>query len=220
MVRVTRRENLKGAIELTVRNLPAGVTAAAAVLPPDDDKAILTLTANRAVTLDSRVVYVEGRYRDGEKAIVRRATPLEIYRVNNNEKRQERLAQVVGITTDPVPFTLETTSIVTMIPGQETKITVKINRQPDFKGEVVLAFAAFPPGCTGQNQVRVPGNQSEATISLRASNDAAFLIRPRPAPDLPPMQTVIVGAVGGNIENANVCTLPIKVVPSPTVANQ
>jgi hypothetical protein len=203
VVRVTRRENLKSPITLTLQNLPPGVTASSAVVPPDDEKAIIAVTAAADATIQGAVIAVEGRADGTDGApLMRRARPLEVYNVNNNARTMGRSSQVVAVANTPPAFTLalkDTGETLTMTPNQETQLTVIVNRLDGFKGEITLGIQGLPPGITAPNFVRVQGNQSVATITLRANGEARILDpTKRPMPNLPPVRIVVAGYLGGN----------------------
>lgn len=226
-VRATRRDNLKGPIWLTVQGLPTGVTASTAVLPPDDDKTLITLTAAPDAAPGGRPIVIEGRVEESGTAavagaspvsLVRRARPLEVYLVNNNARMMNRSSQVVAVGSEPPPFTLLLQNggdSIALKPNEETKVNIVINRQGGFKGEITLSVLGLPPGINAQNFVRVPGDQNSATFTLRANGDARILDpAKRPMPGLPPVRVVIAGYLGGRDNDAvpSACTSAIALV--------
>jgi hypothetical protein len=213
LVRVARRENLKGPIALSLTGLPDGVTATETVIPPDDDKAVIVLTAGPGVSSVSRTVSVIGRATgENGQAIVRKARPLEYYRINNQPRFLPRASQVVAVSNEPAPFRVEVvedSDQIAIAPGQETRVKVRVVRSEGFNGDVALTFYGLPPNLNTQNIVVVPRNQTEATLSLRA-NGQVFSQRPA---DAPPFKVVIVGMYNGGDLSPVTCTRPLTIVP-------
>jgi hypothetical protein len=211
LVRATRRENLKGPIEVSLSGLPEGVSATPAVIPPDDDKTVVVLTAGPGVTGISHTISVIGKATgENGQTLVRKARPLEYYRINNQARFLARSSQVVAVSTEPAPFRVEIQGdmdrlVVTQ--GQETRIPVRIVRSANFNGDVALSFYGLPPGVTSQNIVVVPRNQTEATLILRANGPSLS----QRAADLPPLQVVIVGMYNGGDLAPVTCTRPLIV---------
>jgi hypothetical protein len=94
LVRATDRRGLKGPITVTLKDAPAGVLVSPGVIPPDDDKTVLVLTATdaaspNAASFDGRAAWVEGVAEStGGAPITRRARPLEEFRINNQRRTQ------------------------------------------------------------------------------------------------------------------------------------
>lgn len=214
LVRVTRRENLIGPIALTIAGLPPGVTVSRAIIPPDDDKAVLVFSAVGGAALVNREITILGMAPGSDgKTTARRARPLEIVRYNGQQRLTPRNSQIVATTSDPPPFTLELVggSSLQMKPNQEVKVTVRVNRQPGFNGDVVLGFLGVPPGLGGANFINVQKGKTEATFTFRADGNAPFL-KPRPFPNLAPMELVIVGFQSGGDNLPLNCTAPLPLI--------
>ncbi|MDX1932530.1 MAG: pre-peptidase C-terminal domain-containing protein [Capsulimonadales bacterium] len=221
LVRVTRRENLRGPIKVRFSGLPPGVTQTDAVLPPDDDKVMIVLTAPPGTAAVSQVVALDAET-PGENnvPVVRRVRPLEEYKFNNQPRTIQRSSQIVSVGSDPVPFTLSwkdnQDSVSPVIDAKEpTKITVRVQRRPDFKAGIVVYFPAMPPGVYLENSVYIPPEKDEGELSIRANGGAQFLVAKRPMPDLPPMSMTAVGIVAGGDGSYVTCTLPLRVVGKP-----
>jgi hypothetical protein len=60
LVRATRREALQGPITLKLRGLPSGVKAEVGVIPPDDDKALILISADDQAALGGGTITIEG----------------------------------------------------------------------------------------------------------------------------------------------------------------
>jgi hypothetical protein len=218
LIRATRRENLRGPISVKITNLPPGVTQTDAVIPPDDDKVMIVLTAAPGTAVDNHVVSVEGvTPADNNVAVTHRARPMEEYKYNNQPRLLARSSQVVSVTTDPPPFTLswkDNVDHINILPDQKepTKITVKVTRQAGWKGGIVVYFPAMPPGCYLETGVYIPPDKDEGELSIRANGGAQFLVRARPMPNLPPMDMTAVGVISGGDGSYAACTPPLKVL--------
>jgi len=215
LVRATRRENLTGPITLSIPNLPPGVVVSNAVIAPEDDKAILVLSAGERVTLNPHVTPIVGTApgEKGQKA-ERHARPLEDIRINGQQRFLQRSSQIVSTTTDPtnVVLRIKGDNRLPLAVGQETKITVQIDRKNNFKGNVVLGILGLPPGVGIERFVNVPGEQGEQELVFRADGNARFL-KERPFENLPPMEVVIIAWEQGRDTEPAACTVPLIIVP-------
>ena len=73
-----RRENIAGAIAVTVEGLPPGVTALPCILPPDADRVTLVLRADANAVVGANPVVIIGMYSDESgKKVTSRAAPLD-----------------------------------------------------------------------------------------------------------------------------------------------
>ena len=209
VVRATNRRGLRGPITLALRNLPEGISAAPTVIPPDDDKAVVVLSASPGTAAEVRVAAVEGQAAgESGQSIVRQARPLEIYLYQNQRRTQPRSSLVVALAAAPPDFTLTVDKdTFSLSQGGSVRLPVKVHRREGFKGNVVLSVPSLPPGIEAQNAVNVPPGQTEATITLRATAAARFL-QERPLPDLPPMRIVVSGTGGDN----TVASAPVALV--------
>ncbi len=221
LVRVTRRENLRGPITVKINNLPPGVTQTEATIPPDDDKVMMVLTAAPGTASASQVVTMDATTpAENGVTVLRRARPMEEYKFNNQPRLLARSSQVVSVATESPPFTLawkDNADHINILPDQKdsTKIIIQVKRQEGWKGGVVVYFPAMPPGCYLENWVYIPPEKDEGELSIRANGGAQFLVKPRPMPDLPAMNMTAVGIIAGGDGAYATCTPPLKVVGKP-----
>ncbi|GAB4458719.1 MAG: hypothetical protein OHK0029_20280 [Armatimonadaceae bacterium] len=214
-VRVTRRENLTGPITLTVQNLPPGVQVTPMVLAPDEDNAVLVLSAPAGATLENRVVQVVGTApgANGQKA-ERRARPLEDVRINNQQRFQERSSQIVATTGSPSVVRLEPVGVsnLALKVNEETRMTVRVHRQAGFEGNVVVGAVGLPRGIRLDRFIQIGKDKNEVELTFRADGNARFL-KERPLPDLPPLTIVLVALEPGRDGEPLGCTLPLPIAP-------
>jgi hypothetical protein len=126
--------------------------------------------------------------------------PQEIYRaLNNNTRTVERDAAYIGVTAEQTPFSLllEDSNPVIVKPNGEAEVRVKVLRNANYGGGVLVQFQGLPPGIEPIPFVQfVPPGQTTASFKLRANGGAGFLTK-RPDAELPPFQFVFVGHTGG-----------------------
>ncbi len=215
----TRRENIAGAITVTARDLPIGVTALPCVIPPDSDRATLVLQASRYAAMGASPVGIEGTYAPtGGTSVTRRAAPLEIYHFTNTGDRQIRrgLQAVAVASSEPSPAVSVAVegaeNGVALAIDKETEIKVKITRREGFKGDLFVVPLNFPPGVSLRGNTYVAGDKSEVSLSLYADGNARFLKGERPAKNLPPMTIVFAIRPNGAEERDYIaCTAPIPI---------
>jgi len=207
VVRAVRRENISGPIRVTIADAPKWLKVEPGIIPPDDDKAVVLITVADDAPVGGATLRIEGTAEVPDRIdpkvkvpLVRVARPIELYRGNNlNVRQQERLSSYVGVTRDRPPFALvlDDPQPVVIKPGGEAKVAVQVHRAPGFNGPVVVQFQGLPPGIVPQPfQVQVDANTREAVFTLRANGGARFLTE-RPDKKLPAMRFCFVGTTGG-----------------------
>jgi hypothetical protein len=152
-----RRDGFDGEIEITVDNLPPGVTAAPVVIGPGLTSATLVLKAvdNAAPGMSS--VNIQGKARIGRDEIVRRARygamiwAIQLTGVTCHRSRLTDRLYVSVMASEPAPFALHVDSALRMqAPLTGTvKFPVKVVRRGSFKGAVELFVYGLPPTTFG-----------------------------------------------------------------------
>lgn len=126
-VTLTRVGGFAGAVNLTVANLPAGVTAAFDNAAPTGNAAVLTLTVGAAAALGTTNLTVNGAGTPGT-----RSGPLAL-----------------TVTAPPGGFSLALNpATVSVQQGQNGQTTVNINKTGSFTGLVTLGVTGLPTGVT------------------------------------------------------------------------
>lgn len=190
-VQVNRLHGFSGPVSVAVRNLPDGVTVHPLMIPPHMTQGVLILTASPQAQCAVRNVQVVGvanvRGVDGKDRIIERvATPMqEIYSPGGGRARFDvRLHTVAVVERADVEGVEVTPQVISLKPGEEVKIDVRVHRHPDYKGNIGLDVmlrhlgtiygSPLPPGVTlveGKSKTLL-GQGSEGHIVLRASPDA------------------------------------------------
>lgn len=219
LVRAIRREAISGSITLTLKGLPKGIKASPAVIPPDDDKAVVILTADDATELGGGIISIEGTTeivdkQGGTKTLRRTARPIELFRSQNNNLRPiERTSAYIGIAKEEPPFALSVLGqeALSLGPGQEAKVTVKVIRPTNVRSDVVVSVLGLPPGITvSPSSLYIQGNKDEALFTFRGTDAARYLSTRDPK--LPSFKFVFVGTTGGRNSDAPTdCTASLQI---------
>jgi hypothetical protein len=191
-VHLTRLNGFVGPVQVEVKGLPKGVTANPLVIPPTMTQGLLVLTADADAPRCAANVKVVGTARaaglDGkEVTLTRTATPhQEIYSPGGGRARFDVNLQTVGVTDKSDIERVEVSPpTITLKPGQEVKIDVKVKRRADFDGPVTLDVKLrhlgqvygdpLPPGVTmedGKSKTLL-GKASDGHIILKVAPNAA-----------------------------------------------
>jgi len=159
-VTAQRLDDFDGPIEVTMKDLPAGLHATQAVIAPGQQSTVLLLSA-------------------GEDAHLDRAVPLEIVgRAQLAKGWQERWAspedKLKLISLMPRPDILMTaeTKEVTLEPGGTATIAVAITRNNEYGGRVPVEVRNLPPGVivtdVGLNGVLINETENRRSFVVRA----------------------------------------------------
>ena len=212
LVRAIKREKLSASIALTASDLPPGVTALPAAIPPDDDKALVILTAAPDAPVGGRAFTITGKSMGEGRGLTREAQPIEIYRGPANGQRQRPRTLPGVAVSQSVPFTLETVSNCPVKANDKTEISVKVHRQGNFKGGIVV-FPYALPWFTYPNTgaIYLPPEKDEVSFTIFGNGNGDHLVKRDKS--LPPMRFSFVGIVAGINEQAYLSTAPVTVVP-------
>jgi hypothetical protein len=190
-VHVTRLNGFAGPVQVTVQGLPKGVTVNPLTISPSMTQGLLVLTAAQDAPRDAANVEVMGkaliRQLDGtDSELLRTATPNEeIYLPGGGRGRFDVKLQTVAITEPSDILKVDVSpKAVTLKPGEEVRLDVKLQRRADYdKGvslDVVLQHLGgiygnpLPPGVTvveGKSKTLL-GNGSQGHIALKAAANA------------------------------------------------
>jgi hypothetical protein len=175
-VSVAAIRNFQGAIQVSVKGLPPGVSAAPATIPPGQDSTLVVLTASADAPLDAHPAAIEfiGSGEADGHTLVRTA--------NAQASMEPPPLQLASIT--PAPDVVVTTDAkqVALEPGKEATVTLHIDRHNGFKGRVPCFVQNLPPGVrvvnVGLNGVLVTEAQSSRSFTLRAEDWAQPINQP------------------------------------------
>ena len=169
-VTLQRRVGFTEPIRLSVENLPSGITASesAIISGAGTTEGYITLTATPDAELEHRVVQVVGSVTTATgNEYHRAATPVEVYRIQNNDLTVQRKNVVVSVTeTSPIILSTELEEIV-VTPDAPIDLVVKVDRQNGNRQNLNLTAVGLPFGVRLQRQnTLLRGNQTEATLRL------------------------------------------------------
>ena len=169
-VTLQRRVGFTEPILLSVENLPPGITASQSAILSEggNEQGYLTLTAAPDAELAYSVVQVVGTVTTTSGHQIRRAaTPVEVYRIRNNDQTVQRKNIVVSVT-ESVPITVSATpDEVVVTPDGPVNITIKVDRRKGNRQNINLTAVGLPTGVRLQRQTTVlRRNASEATLTL------------------------------------------------------
>src|SRR5262249_51778651 len=122
-----RRDGFDGPIDVTLRDLPAGVTAAPGVILPGENGVSLTIEAADSVADAMRPFTAVGRATIAGRAVEHRARP------------DEKVSVVSTATPPDVRVVAISPNVVELAPGQRAKVTATIARANGFAGRVPLS---------------------------------------------------------------------------------
>jgi len=154
-ITVDRLDGFAGRVDVEFAGLPKGLSAPATHLGPDEFTTAVALYAEANAQLPDKPppLKLVARARIGEQEIVREA--------------------IGGIPTLIEPGDIRTTTVpqsITVQPGGETRLSVRIERRNNFQGRVPIDVAGLPHGVRvldiGLNGILITPNQTERTISI------------------------------------------------------
>ena len=169
-VTLQRQVGFTEPILLSVENLPAGITASQSAILSGarTNQGYLTLTAAPDATITHSVVQVVGTVTTAYGHELRRAaTPVEIYRIQNNDLTVRRKNVVVSVT-EAAPFILSAEpEEVVVTPDAPVEITVKVARQRGNRQNLNLTAVGLPFGVRLERQTTVlRKHQTETTLRI------------------------------------------------------
>ena len=169
-VSLQRRVGFTEPIRLSVENLPAGITASESAILSSGGTNVgyLTLTAAPDAELAHSVAQVIGTVTTAAgQTLQRAATPVEVYRIQNNPLTVQRKNVVVSVTEAP-PVRLSTVpEEITITPGSPVDIVVKVERQSGNRQNLNLTAVGLPNGVRLQRRTTVlQKHQTETTLTL------------------------------------------------------
>ena len=161
-VSLTRRNGFAGSVRLRAANLPSGATASwklsdgtnSNVVPPGVSWATLTIKTGSNTPNGTSSLKIEG--------------------TSGNLKHATTVKLVVQPATQPNFALAATPASRSLLPGEGTTYSVKVNRTGGFGGPVNLSVAGLPSGATAAwaPSRTVPGTSSGATLEIELAGSA------------------------------------------------
>ena len=169
-VTLRRRVGFTEPILLSVEDLPPGITASQSAILSEggNNQGYLTLTAAPDADLAHSVVQVVGTVTTASGHQIRRAaSPVEIYRIRNNDQTVQRKNIVVSVTeASPIIISAVPDEVI-VTPDGPVDITVKVDRKRGNRQNMNLTVVGLPVGVRLQRRTTVlRKGTSEATITL------------------------------------------------------
>lgn len=156
-----------GPIAIEVKGLPKGVSASGAAILPGQMSTIVLLSATPDAALDGPAEHI----RITGRAMVEGH---ELVRTANRSADGDEPLQLASVT--PAADVVVTTDSqqVSLEPGKDVTVTLKVERRNGFKGRVPCQVENLPPGVrvvnVGLNGVLVTEAQSSRTFTLHAED--------------------------------------------------
>ena len=172
-VKIERRHGFDGEITITAEGLPAGVTAAPAIVGGSIETASLVLSAAENVTAGLAPIKVVGKATIGGQEVVREARYCET--VWGTANRQQQLPEFrltknlqLGIVDREMQLAVVSPAedkVLETALGGKVEFPVNVSRRGDFKEAVKLSVGGLP------NEIRPPevnvdGGAAQATFSM------------------------------------------------------
>ena len=169
-VTLQRRVGFTEPIRLSVENLPPDMTASESAILSGTGvtQGYVTLTATPDAELTHRVVQVVGAVTTATGNEYRRAaTPVEVYRIQNNDQTVQRKNVVVSVTETAAIIVSTGLEEVVVTPDTPIDIPVKIERQSGNRQNLNLTVVGLPFGVRLQRRTTVlRKHETEATLRL------------------------------------------------------
>jgi len=176
-----KRENFGGELEITLNDLPAGITASTYPMGADRTEIPVFLTAAADAPDGASLVQIRGSATDPKLALtgglkVRHRLLLGQNRVDMWGYDSNRVAISVA---DAAPFKLTLHQPGTPIVRSGSKdFKVTIERNEGFDGEVLLSTLYTPPGIAVNNGRKIEKGANEALIPITANGGAGIAVWP------------------------------------------
>lgn len=165
-----RRVGFTEPIRLSVENLPPDITASQSAILSGTGvtQGYITLTATPDAELTHRVVQVVGAVTTATGNEYRRAaTPVEVYRIQNNDQTVQRKNVVVSVTETAAIIVSTGLEEIVVTPDTPIDIPVKIERQNGNRQNLNLTAVGLPFGVRLQRRTTVlRRHETETTLRL------------------------------------------------------
>ncbi|MGC3966479.1 MAG: PPC domain-containing protein [Pirellulales bacterium] len=171
-----RQDGFAGPIRLRCEGLPAGATAAEAVIPAGQDSAALSIAVAENAPAWTGTVRIIGQAKVDGNDVSRAARMPTITAAGAQKKPAEaRLAQeltlsIGGAEQFPATVLLGDGKLVETKQGTKIEIPVRVARRGDFKEQLTLAAAALPANVKAANVVVAPGAKEGKLVVEPAAN--------------------------------------------------
>ena len=169
------RADFGGELNLTMPNLPAGVSMRTVTMRSNRSDVPVLLEATPEAALAGETVDVVGRLVDESQNLEGHLVQMtSLVRGRNNiqvwQHRTERMAMAV---TEAVPFKVEIVQPqVPLVRGGTMNLRVVATRDEGYTAPIAIRMLYSPPGTGAANSISIAEGQTEASIPLNANGNA------------------------------------------------
>ena len=169
-VTALRLDDFDGPIEVSIEDLPAGLSASRGVIEPGRVSTTVLLSADENAQLDRAVPRrVSGKGQDGARHLAHWASP------------EDKLKLIALMPKPDVTMEAKTREVV-LEPGKTATVEVEIRRNNNFGGRVPVEVYNLPPTVivanVGLNCVLIQENENHVTFTLQALENAEAIDQP------------------------------------------
>ena len=169
-VTALRLDDFDGPIEVSIEDLPAGLSATKGVIEPGGVSTTVLLSADENAHLDRAVpLRVSGKAKDGARQLAHWASP------------EDRLKLIALMPKPDITMEAKTREVV-LEPGMTATVEVEIRRNNNFGGRVPVEVYNLPPTVVvanvGLNGVLIHENENHVTFTLQALANAEAIDQP------------------------------------------
>jgi len=169
-VTALRLDDFDGPIDVTIDDLPAGLSATKGVIQPGQDSTTLLLSADENAHLtEAAPLRVSGKASVGGRQLAHWANP------------DDKLKLIALMPKPDITLEAKTREVV-LEPGKSATVEVAIQRNNNFGGRVPVDVYNLPPTVivanVGLNGVLIHENETHVTFTLQALPNAAAIDQP------------------------------------------
>jgi hypothetical protein len=169
-VTALRLDNFDGPIDVSIDDLPSGLSATRGVIQPGQVSTTLLLSADESARVDRAMpLRVSGKATDGARQLAHRASP------------EDKLKLIALMPKPDITMEAKTREVV-LEPGKTATVEVEIRRNNNFGGRVPVEVYNLPPTVivtdVGLNGVLIHENDNRVTFTLQALANAEAMDQP------------------------------------------
>lgn len=176
-VQAVRRDGLTGAIELSIPDLPPGLTCPPVTIAANQSEAVLTVVASEDAAPWTGDVEVVGRWAAGEQTLSRTAAAATVIWGTGEQRDVIRtrvatklMLSVSDQAVTPVSIRLGGEPAATKL-GTSLSLPITLTRREGGGAAVIVRPRNLPPGVTA-GEVTIAADQSAGSIELKVAADA------------------------------------------------
>jgi hypothetical protein len=169
------RSEFRGAVDLSVSGLPAGVTVESDAIGPGTDMIPVLFTAAADAPAAATLATVAGRPVPPAPGVPSEFTSVaELVLGQNNVPFWTRSVESLAVAvTEPAPFSIDAIEPkVPLVRGGTMELKVVAHRKAGFKAPIAVSLPWNPPGVSSRREAVIPENQESTTILLNAGSGA------------------------------------------------